>query len=236
MWSDFGFGIGARMARFCLQSWSNDVSSDRKVVSERLELRRRIQICRYCNPFLSAPTPSQSRWEKKYKKAVKERKSIRLKFQRPKNTIFRGPRLSLGHFGQKVTESPVSQLQNGVSTSSLPPFFWSYWHLKFTQSPIIWALNGRIHNRINGPNSSEWSSKYRNLIWKILNSLQWIEYLCIGEQWLTLKCNKKWWKIAIRRNRHWLLQFYAQSHKMLLFNDFLIILKHYFENGASKKV
>ena len=36
--------------------------------------------------------------------------------------IFRGPRHPLGHFGQEVPESPVSQLQNGVSTSSLPPF------------------------------------------------------------------------------------------------------------------
>ena len=34
--------------------------------------------------------------------------------------IFQGLRLSLGHFGQKAPESPVSQLQNGVSTSSLP--------------------------------------------------------------------------------------------------------------------
>ena len=64
----FGIWIGARMARFCKQSdvSSDDVSSDRKVVSERLELRRRIQICRYCNPFLSAPTPSQD--EKRNKK------------------------------------------------------------------------------------------------------------------------------------------------------------------------
>ena len=38
------------------------------------------------------------------------------------NMIFRGLRLSLGHVGQQVPESPVSQLQNGISTSSLPPF------------------------------------------------------------------------------------------------------------------
>ena len=38
------------------------------------------------------------------------------------NVIFRGLRLSLGHFGQQAPESPVSQLQNGVSTSSLPLF------------------------------------------------------------------------------------------------------------------
>ena len=38
------------------------------------------------------------------------------------NVIFRGLGLSLSHFGQQVPESPVSQLQNGVPTSSLPPF------------------------------------------------------------------------------------------------------------------
>ena len=38
------------------------------------------------------------------------------------NVIFWGLRLSLGHFGQQAPESPVSQLQNGVSTSPLPLF------------------------------------------------------------------------------------------------------------------
>ena len=38
------------------------------------------------------------------------------------NVIFRGLRLSLVHFGRQAPESHVSQLQNGVSTSSLPPF------------------------------------------------------------------------------------------------------------------
>ena len=38
------------------------------------------------------------------------------------NVIFQGLKLSLGHFGQEVPESPMSQLQKGVSTSSLPPF------------------------------------------------------------------------------------------------------------------
>ena len=38
------------------------------------------------------------------------------------NVTFRGLRLSLCHFGQQAPESHVSQLQNGVSTSSLPPF------------------------------------------------------------------------------------------------------------------
>ena len=38
------------------------------------------------------------------------------------NVIFQGLRLSLGHFGQQVPESPGSQLQSGVSTAPLPPF------------------------------------------------------------------------------------------------------------------
>ena len=38
------------------------------------------------------------------------------------NVIFQGLRLYLSHFGQQGPESPVSQLQNGVSTSPLPPF------------------------------------------------------------------------------------------------------------------
>ena len=40
--------------------------------------------------------------------------------------IFQGLRLSLGHFGQKVPESPVGQLQNGISTSPLPLLLWTY--------------------------------------------------------------------------------------------------------------
>ena len=36
--------------------------------------------------------------------------------------LFLGLRLFLGHFGQQTPESPMSQLQKGVSTS-LPPFF-----------------------------------------------------------------------------------------------------------------
>ena len=38
------------------------------------------------------------------------------------NMIFWGFRLSLDHFGRQAPKSPVSLLQNGVSTSSLPPF------------------------------------------------------------------------------------------------------------------
>ena len=38
------------------------------------------------------------------------------------SVIFWGLRLSLGHFGQQAPESHVSQFQNGVSTSPLPPF------------------------------------------------------------------------------------------------------------------
>ena len=40
----------------------------------------------------------------------------------PENVIFRGPRLSLNHFGQQAPEGLASQLQNGESTSSLPLF------------------------------------------------------------------------------------------------------------------
>ena len=38
------------------------------------------------------------------------------------NMIFGGLGLSLDHFGRQAPKSPVSLLQNGVSTSSLPPF------------------------------------------------------------------------------------------------------------------
>ena len=40
----------------------------------------------------------------------------------PENVIFGGLRFSLGHFGQQAPDSHVSQLQNGVSKSFLPPF------------------------------------------------------------------------------------------------------------------
>ena len=39
-----------------------------------------------------------------------------------KKVIFRGLRLFHSHFGQHVPENLVSQLQNGVLTSFLPPF------------------------------------------------------------------------------------------------------------------
>ena len=52
----------------------------------------------------------------------------------PENVIFRGPRLSLDHFGQKAPESLVSQLQNGESTSLLPSFIVDFVDiLKITQ-------------------------------------------------------------------------------------------------------
>ena len=38
------------------------------------------------------------------------------------NAIFQRLRLSLDHYGQQDPKSHVSQLQNGVSTSPLPPF------------------------------------------------------------------------------------------------------------------
>ena len=51
-----------------------------------------------------------------------ERRNPLKKMFLSENVIFRGPRLSLGHFGRQAPESPMSQLQNGVLTSSLPPF------------------------------------------------------------------------------------------------------------------
>ena len=47
------------------------------------------------------------------------------------NVIFQGIRLSLGHFGQLAPESHVSQLQNGVSTSLLPPLIVDLLTLKY---------------------------------------------------------------------------------------------------------
>ena len=52
---------------------------------------------------------------------VKRRNPLKKRFL-SENVIFRALRLSLGHFGQHAYESLVSQLQNGVSASSLPPF------------------------------------------------------------------------------------------------------------------
>ena len=51
-----------------------------------------------------------------------ERRNPLKKMFLSENVIFRGLRLSLDPFGQQAPESPVSQLQNGVSTSPLPPF------------------------------------------------------------------------------------------------------------------
>ena len=86
------------------------------------------------------------------------------------NVIFRALRLSLGHFGQQVPLSPVSQLQHGVSQSSLPPFIVDL--LAFNVYPrsnsfLQWefqrVLNGWFYKRITiGRNSSDISS---NNIW-----------------------------------------------------------------------
>ena len=52
------------------------------------------------------------------------------------NVIFRGLWLSLGHFGQQVPQSPVCQIQNGLSTSSLPPsIMFMFIYYKLTQGP-----------------------------------------------------------------------------------------------------
>ena len=78
--------------------------------------------------------------------------------KKSENFVFRGLGLSLGHFGQQVTESPVSQLQNDASTSSLPFLLIfevyqrsnSFFLCKFHR-----VLNGRFHKRITmGRNSS----------------------------------------------------------------------------------
>ena len=57
----------------------------------------------------------------------------------------------------------VSQLQNGISTSSLPPFIVDFWHLETTQDPNRFfngnfrsVLNGKQRERLTvGRNSSE---------------------------------------------------------------------------------
>ena len=78
------------------------------------------------------------------------------------SVFFRELRLSLGHIGQQALGSRVSQLQNGVPTSSLPPFSTS---LLITHDPtrftmgilevVKWqtsraAYNGPTHFK-NGP-------------------------------------------------------------------------------------
>ena len=69
------------------------------------------------------------------------------------NVIFRGLRLSLGHFGRQAPESHVSQ--NGESTSSLPPFIVDL--LTFKDYPFFqWELQRVLKRRTsrgayNGP-------------------------------------------------------------------------------------
>ena len=77
------------------------------------------------------------------------------------NVVFRGLRLSLCHFGQQVPEGPVSQLQNGASTSSLPPFIVDLSTFKVSQRSISFfqcklrVLNGQFHDQSTmGRNSS----------------------------------------------------------------------------------
>ena len=77
------------------------------------------------------------------------------------NVVFRGLRLSLCHFGQQVPEGPVSQLQNGASTSSLPPFIVDWSTFKVYQRSISFfqcklrVLNGQFHDQSTmGRNSS----------------------------------------------------------------------------------
>ena len=51
-----------------------------------------------------------------------ERRNLLKKMFLKENVICRGLRLSPGHIGQQVPESPLSQFRNCVSTSSLSPF------------------------------------------------------------------------------------------------------------------
>ena len=92
---------------------------------------------------------------------TKRRNPLKKRFL-SENVIFRGLRLSLGHFGQQAPESPVSQLQNGVSTSSLPPFivvlstFKDYTRSNsFFQWEFLGVLKGKPRERLSmGRNSS----------------------------------------------------------------------------------
>ena len=83
------------------------------------------------------------------------------------NVIFRGLRLSLGHF---VPESPVSQLHNCVSASSLPPFF-------------VELLTFKIYQRSN----SFFNEKFGGVQWLISHT----DYNGPGQQW-------KWVNICLR--------------------------------------
>ena len=82
------------------------------------------------------------------------------------NMIFGGFRLFLYHFGQQAPESPVSLLQNCVSTSSLPPFIVDLLTFKdyaepnsFFQWEFQRVLNGKHHKQITmGRNSTVWRS------------------------------------------------------------------------------
>ena len=77
--------------------------------------------------------------------------------------IFRGLRLSLGHFSQQAPESPMSQLQNGVSTSSLPHFIVDFLTFKdysssksFFSMGILEGVKWQPRKRITmGRNSSD---------------------------------------------------------------------------------
>ena len=79
-----------------------------------------------------------------------------------KNVVFLGLRLSLVHFGQQAPESPVSLLQNCVSTSSLPPLivdlpaFQDFpWSNLFLRWEFLGVLKGKPRERLSmGRNSS----------------------------------------------------------------------------------
>ena len=91
-----------------------------------------------------------------------ENRNPRKKMFLTENVFFRGLTLFLGHFGRQAPESPVSQLQNGVSTSSLPPFIVDLLTFKdfprsnsFFQWEFSRVLKGKPRERLKmGQNSS----------------------------------------------------------------------------------
>ena len=96
----------------------------------------------------------------------------------PENVIFRGLSFSLGHFGQQAPDSHVSQLQNGVSTSFLPPFIvdiqgWIFHltcsHPELTEDHVLTSAYVRIFRTVtrNAVNKSVWRKK--DCSWPPLN-------------------------------------------------------------------
>ena len=127
------------------------------------------------------------------------------------NMIFGGFRLSLDHFGQQAPKSPVSLLQNGVSTSSLPPFivdlsaFQDFpWSNSFFRWEFFGVLKGKPRERLSmGQNSSE------NCVFRIE-----INRKCCNKQWQQFL--RTAWFSRVQRNFHflfWSLLFELLKHQ-----------------------